>query len=111
MGSPFSSVESINVPLPPSYNQNKVLFDLNDLSSTDKLEDMLGLNGETTGNTHRVGIWAERDYDVLFDRHFTITYNLNRIVGGHYAISYFKRLFVARNACAVRPTVKLEISI
>ena len=30
-----------------SYNQNKVLFDLNDLSSTDKLEDMLGLNGET----------------------------------------------------------------
>jgi hypothetical protein len=67
-----------------SYNQNKVLFDLNDLSSTDKLEDMLGLNGETTGNTHRVGIWAERDYDVLFDRHFTITYNLNRMWNNTY---------------------------
>ena len=41
-----------------SYNQNKVLFDLSSLSSTDKIEDMLGLNGETVGNTNRVGIWA-----------------------------------------------------
>lgn len=67
-----------------SYNQNKVLFDLSSLSSTEKIEDMLGLNGETVGNTHRVGIWAERVYDVLFDRHFTITYNLNRMWNNTY---------------------------
>ena len=34
-----------------------------------------------------------------------------RIVGGNYAVRYFKRLFIARHACAVSPTVKLEIPI
>lgn len=67
-----------------SYNQNKVLFDLSKLSSTDKIQDMLGLNGNTVGNTTRLGVWAERDYDVFFDRHFTITYNLNRMWNNTY---------------------------
>lgn len=67
-----------------SYNQNNVLFDLDKLASTDKIEDMLGLNDATLGNTRRVGIWAERSYDVFFDGHFTITYNLNRMWNNTY---------------------------
>ncbi|MDE5655408.1 MAG: hypothetical protein K2I46_07405 [Clostridia bacterium] len=67
-----------------AYNQNKALFDLSKLTSTGKLQDMLGLNEETIGNTQRVGIWKEKDYDVLFDRHFSISYNLNRMWNNSY---------------------------
>lgn len=67
-----------------AYNKNKVLFDLSKLDSTDKLRDMLGLNDETVGNTQRMGIWREKGYDALFDRHFSITYNLNRMWNNSY---------------------------
>ncbi|MDE7349199.1 MAG: hypothetical protein K2N53_06010, partial [Clostridia bacterium] len=67
-----------------AYKQNKALFDLSKLSSTSKLQDMLGLNDATVGNTKRVGIWEKSDYDVFFDKHFEISYNLNRMWNNTY---------------------------
>lgn len=67
-----------------AYKANKALFDLSKLSSTSKLQDMLGLNDATVGNTKRVGIWEKSDYDVFFDKHFEISYNLNRMWNNTY---------------------------